>query len=79
MRRYTATTIIIVMTTTATAGGENMVITVGINEDAHKLVLQKQSDMISKTGIRIKIADIVSEAVKAGIDVIDDYEELVNE
>jgi hypothetical protein len=53
-----------------------VVITVGINEDAHKLVLQKQSDINIKTGIRLKIADIVSEAVKAGIDAVDDYEGL---
>ena len=29
--------------------------------------------------IRLKIADIVSEAVKAGIDAVDDYDESVNE
>ena len=56
-----------------------MVITVGINEDAHKLVLQKQNDINMKTGIKMKIADIVSEAIKAGIDVIDDYEGYINE
>jgi hypothetical protein len=62
--------------TTIITGGENVVITVGINEDAHKLVIQKQNEIGTKTGIRLKIADIVSEAIKAGIDAVDDYEGL---
>ena len=49
-----------------------MVITVGINEDAHKVVLQKQNDINIRTGKKRKIADIVSDAVKAGINSVGD-------
>lgn len=57
-----------------------MVITVGINEDSHELILKKQSEIREKTGVKMKIADIVSKAVKSGIDYVNiDKDEEKNE
>lgn len=50
------------------------IITVGINENAHELVLIKQSELRVITGEKWKLADIVSYAVKAGIDKVGEIE-----
>lgn len=47
-----------------------MVITVGIDEDAHELVIQKQTEIYVRTKEKRKISKIVSDAIRHGIDQV---------
>jgi hypothetical protein len=47
-----------------------LTITIGIDDDAHEAILTKQSEIYLKTKKRVRITDLATEAILAGIDLI---------
>jgi hypothetical protein len=48
-----------------------MTVTVAVEDNAYMLVVKKQTELLEKTGKKLRISDVVARAIIKGIDMVE--------